>query len=93
MEVAGDAGAFLRGCEATLALGLPLGARDAFHKVCETRAPLPETVAEDPGAAPDNGSEEERHDGKFAWPMPAAPMWTTNKPTMVAAITRGPARA
>ena len=65
VEVAGDAGALLGGCEAALALGLPLGARDAFHKLCETRAPLPETVAEDPGAAPDNGSEEERHDGKF----------------------------
>ena len=38
---------------------------DALHELGQTRAALTETVAEDPGAAPDDGSEEERHDGKL----------------------------
>ena len=61
VEVAGDAGTLLGGCQAPLALGLPLGQPDALDQVGQSRAALTDTVAEYPGTAPDDRSEEERH--------------------------------
>ena len=60
MEVAGDSRAFLGGGEATLAFGFPLGAPGALLELGEPLAPLPDAVADDPGAAPDEGAEEQR---------------------------------
>ena len=65
VEVTGDAGAFLRGGQTSLALGLPLGPQRAFHQLGQARAALSDPVAQDPRAAPDEAAGEERHKRKL----------------------------
>ena len=65
VEVACDARAFLGRREAALTVGLPLGPQRALLQLGHALPALTDAVAEDPGAAPDESSEEERHDGKL----------------------------
>ena len=65
VEVAGDAGALLRGCQTPLALGFPLGPQRAIHQLGQARAALADPVADHPRAAPDERAGEERHDRKL----------------------------
>ncbi len=65
VEVTGDAGAFLRGCQASLALGLALGPQCPVHELGQARAALTDPVADDPRAAPDKRAGEERYDWKL----------------------------
>ena len=65
VKVTGNAHPLFGRCEAALAVGFPLGSQRALHELGQTRAALTNTVADDPGAAPDDRSEEERHDGKL----------------------------
>ena len=65
MEVAGDAGALLRGCQPPLPLGLALGPQRPVHELGQARAALTDPVADDPRAAPDEGAGQERHERKL----------------------------
>jgi hypothetical protein len=59
VEVARDAGAFLRSGEAALALGFTLGATKLLLEVGDPCAPLADSVADHPRPTPDEGAEEE----------------------------------
>ena len=94
VEVAGDAGALLGDREAAFALGVPLRSQRALLQLGDARAALAEPVADHPRAAPNERSGEERDDGEPASTrrIAAAPTWTTNSPTTVAAVSRSPPR-
>ena len=60
VQVAGDAGAFLRGGEAAFALGFALGAQRALLQLGHAFVPQPCAVADEPRAAPDDDAERHR---------------------------------
>ena len=65
VEVAGDAGALLRGCQPPLPLGLALGPQRPVHQLGQARAALTDPVADHPRATPDERAGEERHHRKL----------------------------
>jgi ABC-type multidrug transport system ATPase subunit len=65
VEVTGDARAFLGGGQAALALCLALRPQSALLELGHALAAHPHAIAEDPRAAPDERSEEERNGGEL----------------------------
>src|ERR687897_3642069 len=70
MEVPRDPRSFLGGREASLAHGLAFRLTSALLEVRNAFASQPDTVPEDPGAAPDQCPEKRRDDGEL---VPAVP--------------------